>query len=74
MPAGSGAGGAAGAASVGTVAQDGYHGMGGAKGADGNPGYFRQKYGDANGHKLPLRGWDTVTVPGAVALARRQAR
>jgi gamma-glutamyltranspeptidase/glutathione hydrolase len=32
-----------------------------------NPGYFRQKYGDANGHKLPLRGWDTVTTPGAVA-------
>ena len=32
-----------------------------------NPGYFRRKYGDANGHKMPLRGWDTVTTPGAVA-------
>lgn len=32
-----------------------------------NPGYFRQKYGEANGAKLPLRGWDTVTTPGAVA-------
>ncbi len=28
-----------------------------------NPGYFRRKHGD----KMPLRGWDTVTVPGAVA-------
>ena len=26
-------------------------------------GYFRKKYGDV----FPLRGWDTVTVPGAVA-------
>jgi len=32
-----------------------------------NPGYFRRKYGDANGHKMPLRCWDTVTTPGAVA-------
>jgi gamma-glutamyltranspeptidase/glutathione hydrolase len=28
-----------------------------------NPAYFRRKHGD----KFPLRGWDTVTVPGAVA-------
>lgn len=28
-----------------------------------NPAYFKRKYGD----KLPLRGWDTVTTPGAVA-------
>ena len=28
-----------------------------------NPAYFRQKYGD----QMPQRGWDTVTVPGAVA-------
>ena len=28
-----------------------------------NPGYFRKKHGD----KFPLRGWDTVTTPGAVA-------
>ncbi len=28
-----------------------------------NPAYFRRKHGD----KLPLRGWDTVTTPGAVA-------
>jgi len=32
-----------------------------------NPGYFRRKYGEANGHKLPMRGWDSVTTPGAVA-------
>ncbi len=32
-----------------------------------NPGYFRGKYGETNGNKLPLRGWDTVTTPGAVA-------
>jgi gamma-glutamyltranspeptidase/glutathione hydrolase len=31
--------------------------------------YFRKKYGeDGNGHvRLPQRGWDAVTVPGAVA-------
>ncbi len=28
-----------------------------------NPGYFRRKHGES----FPLRGWDTVTVPGAVA-------
>ncbi len=28
-----------------------------------NPTYFRRKHGD----KMPLRGWDTVTTPGAVA-------
>jgi gamma-glutamyltranspeptidase/glutathione hydrolase len=28
-----------------------------------NPGYFRKKHGDA----FPVRGWDTVTTPGAVA-------
>ena len=28
-----------------------------------NPGYFRRKHGDA----MPVRGWDTVTTPGAVA-------
>ncbi len=28
-----------------------------------NPAYFRRKHGD----KFPLRGWDTVTTPGAVA-------
>src|ERR1700739_162001 len=34
-----------------------------------NPDYFRGKYGeDAKGHaNQPQRGWDTVTVPGAVA-------
>ncbi len=32
-----------------------------------NPAYFRRKYGETNGNKLPLRGWDTVTTPGAVA-------
>lgn len=30
------------------------------------PGYFKHKYGDSAA-TLPLRGWDTVTVPGAVA-------
>jgi len=28
-----------------------------------NPSYFRKKHGDA----FPVRGWDTVTTPGAVA-------
>jgi gamma-glutamyltranspeptidase / glutathione hydrolase len=28
-----------------------------------NPEYFRRKHGD----KMPMRGWDTVTTPGAVA-------
>ena len=28
-----------------------------------NPAYFRRKHGSA----MPLRGWDTVTTPGAVA-------
>ena len=28
-----------------------------------NPDYFKRRYGD----KLPQRGWDTVTTPGAVA-------
>ena len=28
-----------------------------------NPDYFRRRHGD----KMPLRGWDTVTTPGAVA-------
>ena len=28
-----------------------------------NPDYFKRKYG----HEMPLRGWDTVTTPGAVA-------
>ena len=28
-----------------------------------NPTYFRKKHGDA----FPIRGWDTVTTPGAVA-------
>jgi len=34
-----------------------------------NLDYFRGKYGeDANGNpKRPMRGWDTVTVPGAVS-------
>ena len=34
-----------------------------------NPAYYAQKYGtDANGiAKRPMRGWDTVTVPGALA-------
>jgi gamma-glutamyltranspeptidase / glutathione hydrolase len=34
-----------------------------------NPDYFKRKYGeDANGHaKQPARGWDSATVPGAVA-------
>jgi gamma-glutamyltranspeptidase/glutathione hydrolase len=30
------------------------------------PDYFHQKYGDA-ALKPPMRGWDSVTVPGAVA-------
>ena len=29
--------------------------------------YFRRKYGDDLPSRRPLRGWDTVTVPGAVA-------
>src|ERR1700733_1842044 len=34
-----------------------------------NPDYFRRKYGeDAKGlAKQPMRGWDSVTVPGAIA-------
>lgn len=33
-----------------------------------NVDYFRRKYGDDNGLAArPTRGWDTVTVPGAVA-------
>jgi len=28
-----------------------------------NPGYFRRKHGQV----MPMRGWDTVTTPGAVA-------
>jgi len=28
-----------------------------------SPAYFHKKYGD----QMPMRGWDTVTVPGAVA-------
>ncbi len=28
-----------------------------------NPAYFRRRHGD----KMPMRGWDSVTVPGAVA-------
>jgi gamma-glutamyltranspeptidase/glutathione hydrolase len=30
------------------------------------PEYFRRKYG-ADGNRLPMRGWDSVSVPGAVA-------
>jgi gamma-glutamyltranspeptidase/glutathione hydrolase len=30
------------------------------------PDYFRRKYG-ADGARPPMRGWDSVTVPGAVA-------
>ncbi|MDT7835750.1 gamma-glutamyltransferase family protein [Aquabacterium sp. OR-4] len=30
------------------------------------PGYFHRKYGDG-AHTPPVRGWDAVTVPGAVA-------
>jgi gamma-glutamyltranspeptidase/glutathione hydrolase len=29
--------------------------------------YFRRKYGPGFAHDRPMRGWDTVTVPGAVA-------
>src|SRR4051812_38175439 len=29
-----------------------------------NPAYFRRKHG---GDAMPVRGWDTVTTPGAVA-------
>ncbi len=29
--------------------------------------YFRRKYGDDLPRNRPMRGWDTVTVPGAVA-------
>jgi gamma-glutamyltranspeptidase/glutathione hydrolase len=31
--------------------------------ASWNPDYFKRRYGDS----LPMRGWDTVTTPGAVA-------
>ena len=31
-----------------------------------NPGYFESKYGTAS-QLMPKRGWDSVTVPGAVA-------
>ena len=30
--------------------------------------YFRRKYGEDLAKNRPVRGWDTVTVPGAVAL------
>jgi gamma-glutamyltranspeptidase / glutathione hydrolase len=30
-------------------------------------GYFRRRYGEDLAANRPLRGWDTVTVPGAVA-------
>jgi gamma-glutamyltranspeptidase/glutathione hydrolase len=40
--------------------------------------YFRRKHGHAGGDKLPMRGWDSVTTPGAVAgwvaLSRRFGR
>ncbi|MGD7216767.1 gamma-glutamyltransferase family protein, partial [Ralstonia pseudosolanacearum] len=41
----------------------------GAAPRDWSLGYFRRKYGeDAHGHpRRPTRGWDTVTVPGAVS-------
>jgi gamma-glutamyltranspeptidase/glutathione hydrolase len=29
--------------------------------------FFRRRYGDVPAQKRPVRGWDTVTVPGAVA-------
>ena len=29
--------------------------------------YFVKKYGDASSISVPMRGWDSVTVPGAVA-------
>src|SRR5215470_1919037 len=29
--------------------------------------FFRRKYGDDLGRNRPVRGWDTVTVPGAAA-------
>jgi len=33
-----------------------------------NVDYFRRKYGENNGVAVqPVRGWDTVTVPGAIA-------
>lgn len=33
-----------------------------------NLGFFRRKYGGPDGQvKPPVRGWDAVTVPGAVA-------
>jgi gamma-glutamyltranspeptidase/glutathione hydrolase len=31
------------------------------------PDYFHRKYGDDLARSRPVRGWDTVTVPGAVA-------
>lgn len=39
-------------------------------------GYFRRKYGeDAHGHpKRPTRGWDAVTVPGAISAWAGPAR
>lgn len=34
-----------------------------------SPDYFRKKYGEESAHRVkrPSHGWDTVTVPGAVA-------
>ena len=41
-----------------------------------NPDYFRGKYGEAaNGlAKNPMRGWDSVTVPGAISRLGGAAR
>ncbi|MCJ2033881.1 gamma-glutamyltransferase family protein [Methylobacterium sp. J-068] len=43
------------------------HGLNASGGAPAawNPDYFRRKYGEAE--RPPMRGWDSVTVPGAVA-------
>jgi gamma-glutamyltranspeptidase / glutathione hydrolase len=44
------------------------HGLNASGGAPAawNPDYFRKKYG-ADAERPPCRGWDSVTVPGAVA-------
>ncbi|MCJ2081188.1 gamma-glutamyltransferase family protein [Methylobacterium sp. J-090] len=44
------------------------HGLNASGGAPAawNPDYFRDKYG-ADARHPPMRGWDSVTVPGAVA-------
>lgn len=50
---------------------DSLHGLNASGTAPGawTPEYFRRRYGeDGHGHaKRPVRGWDSITIPGAVA-------